>query len=298
MKISVLQNRQYLCEALPDGPDARESFLHRQQQALEEVFLLAEEAARNGARILVTTETVNRLAAPADPRMGPGMPPEPLDGNLVRRFGRIAGKYGAYLIAGLLTEQDGRPYNTAVLLGPDGRLFGYYNKTHIPAGEAVTPGGRLPVFDTDCGRIGILICWDMQFPEAARALSLSGADLICCPTWGWENLYGLCRAYENGVTIAAANALPAHGEMWPWCDPSCIVDPMGRVAACGARDRTGIITADLDLRREPPLQYFAERVTSIRSMRQLRTMQRRPELYGGLTEKTPPLLQRYESEKK
>lgn len=298
MKISVLQNRQYDFDAMLEGQEwTLDGFLRKRNESLKEVLQMAEEAARKGAQLTVTTEGVNRLVSTADPRFEAGRYLEPLDGGLIRRFGGIAEKYGSYLVAGLYTEQGGKPYNTAVLFGPGGEILGYYNKTHIPIGENVTPGDRLPVFDTDFGRLGILICWDMQFPEAARELSLAGADLICCPTWGWENIYGLCRAYENSVTIAAANALPAHGKMWPWCDPSCIVDHMGRIVSRGGRRKTGIVTAEVDIKKEPPPQYFTERITGLRSMRQIRTIQRRPDLYRRITEKQPPLLLRYRNSK-
>lgn len=63
----------------------------------------------------------------------------------------------------------------------------------------------------------------MQFPEAARELVLGGADFIACPTWGWENIYGLSRACENDVVIAAAMAVPPDGEIKGIRNPSCIV---------------------------------------------------------------------------
>lgn len=295
MKISVLQNRQYDFDQILNGQEWElERYLRCARQSLEEVFAMAEKAARDGAQMIVTTEAVNRLTATADPRFEAARYLEPLDGPLIRRFCALAAKYRTYITADLYTEQGGKPYNTTVLCAPDGQMLGYYNKTHVPLGEPVTPGDRLPVFETDFGCIGLLICWDMQYPEAAREISLAGADLICCPTWGWENIYGLCRAYENGITIAAANALPAMGEMWPWCDPSCIVDHMGKIVACGERNQPGIVTAEVDIKKEPPLQYFSERVTQLRSMRQVRTMGRRPDLYHRIVEEQPALLCRYE----
>lgn len=81
------------------------------------------------------------------------------------------------------------------------------------------PGNEFKVFDTDIGKVGILICWDMQFPEAARILALSGADIIICPTWGWENKYGICRAYENGIYVVAAMAIPKKGVIPPFKIP-------------------------------------------------------------------------------
>jgi predicted amidohydrolase len=166
----------------------------------------------------------------------------------------------------------------------------------MPAGEEVNVayGDELCVYPTELGNIGMLVCWDMQFPEAARELALGGADLICCPTLGWENIYGLSRAYENSVSIAAAMV----GSEWGYgdCgDPGCIVDNMGRIIAAGPRKGGAVVTAELDITREPEPQYGSQRFYPSHSMRKTRFVQRRPETYRlcNLPTEETPLYQRY-----
>ena len=78
-----------------------------------------------------------------------------------------------------------------------------------------------------------------------------GADLIACPTWGWENIYGLARAYENSVTIAAAMGIHAAG-LPDYCDPSCIVDNMGKIVAVSPyRDQNYLVIGDVDIKKGP-----------------------------------------------
>ncbi len=139
----------------------------------------------------------------------------------------------------------------------------------------------------------MLICWDMQFPEAPREIALAGADIIACPTLGWEHVFGPCRAFENGIPIAVAMYIPCGRDLWEGCDPSCIVDGLGRYLAVGSRTGPGIVSADLAFPHEPPSQYGLEEATGMSSMRQVRMTGRRPETYrlGGVRQ--PPVLDRY-----
>lgn len=293
MRISTIQSRHFLYDIHNPGEYTVDFLFKQRDLVLEEVFALAEEAGRRGTDLIVTPESVNASLFPGDERHAFSETGEPLDGPLMARFGALAKAYNTYIVAGLYTAREGRMYNSAVLFHPGGHIQGLYDKTHPTDGErqGITPGERYPVFDTEFGRIGMLVCFDMQYPEAVRELALAGADLIACPTWGWENLYGLCRAYESSVYIAAANALPPHGVMWEWCDPSCIVDPMGVVLAAGPRDRTGIVTAEADIRCEPARQYSSE--PGAMSMRGIRASLRRPETYRLITASRPPLMDRY-----
>ncbi|MHB9032932.1 MAG: carbon-nitrogen hydrolase family protein, partial [Anaerolineae bacterium] len=220
---------------------------------------------------------------------------EPLDGPFIRRFSRIARQYATYIVAGLYTSREGKAYNSAVLFGRDGKIAGIYDKVHLPAGEdrEITPGNAYQVFETEYGNIGMLICWDMQFPEAPRELALAGADLIACPTWGWEHRYGLCRAYENSVYIAAAMGINPHG-LYEDENPSCIVDNMGRVISAAPRNQPALVSAEIDIHQEPDPQYGAGHYTGLQSMRQIRMLQRRPDTYRLVTATKPPLCNRYE----
>lgn len=184
-------------------------------------------------------------------------------GPTVQGWVAFAAKHDVY-IAGCLVEQDGlQLFDTAVLVGPDGYI-GRYRKTHLWNNEKLwfTPGDEgYPVFETKIGRIGLLVCWDIWFPEAPRILAQLGADIICTPTnWVWTPppLYdasGTCMAayltmtaaHANNVFIAAAdrvgqergsgfmgNSLIAGTNGWP----------VGRIAG---PDEDTILYADVDL---------------------------------------------------
>lgn len=106
---------------------------------------------------------------------------------------------------------DGRIYNTSYVLDPTGNEVGRYRKTHITYSEVargVSRGDQYPVFDLPFGKVGILICFDLNYPEAARILSLNGAELILVPLWGdtmarqWD-LRLRSRAVDFGVHMAS-----------------------------------------------------------------------------------------------
>lgn len=297
MRISVLQQRprdvfNYSRETYDFA-----FFKQMADDNLDDCFKMLEQAASEGADLAVTTETVNVLGNVwlPYPEIYEG-----LDGPQVKRFSEAAKKHKMYIVAGLLLTIDNKTYNCAVLFDSMGKIVGIHKKVHLPAGEErnVAHGDKFEVFHTEIGNIGMLVCWDMQFPEAVRELALGGADLICCPTLGWENIYGLSRAYESSVSIAAAMAI-WEGGYTGYCDPSCIVDNMGRIIAAGPRDSTAVVTADLDITKEPDPQYGSENNYPSHSMRKTRFIQRRPETYrlaNAPLEETP-LYQRYFGEK-
>jgi predicted amidohydrolase len=99
-------------------------------------------------------------------------------------------------------------YNTAVLTGPDGSVVGTYRKTCLPREEiegGITPGDAYPVFDTRFGKVGMMICWDIHFPEVARQLAINGAEMILVPIWGGNELLIRARAVENQIYIASSS---------------------------------------------------------------------------------------------
>jgi predicted amidohydrolase len=164
---------------------------------------------------------------------------EPVPGPTVQRLGQLSARLRAYVVAGVYERADKRVYNTAVLLDRQGRLVGKYRKTHLPREEwenGITPGEAYPVFDTDFGRIGLLICWDLQFPEAARALGVKGAELICLPIWGGSEVLARARAIENHLYLVTAT----------YDMRTFIVDPAGKVLAEGAKEHP-LAVAEIDL---------------------------------------------------
>ena len=293
MKIAVLQQYAPVTynrfKELPSLPELQAMGERSVNRCLD----LIDDAAKQGADLCVTIETVNAHIALGDTRFEYT---ETLDGNTVKRFSEAARKHKMHIVAGLALSIDGRPYNTAVLFDDHGEIIGIHKKVHLPAGEELhfAHGDRLEVFETKFGKIGMLVCWDMQFPEAARELSLADVDLIACPTYGWENIYGLSRAYENSVYIAAGMCTYRHG-LWPENDPSCIVDNMGRILATCERDSEGIAIADVDIKKEPPTQYGSQHYYPSHSMRKTRFSQRRPEAYRLINRQSTetPLYKRY-----
>jgi predicted amidohydrolase len=294
MKISTIQSQHFLYDSQNPGEFTVEKLFEARDRVVKQVLQLTEKAAKKDSDLIVTTESINVSIFPGDQRYDIRQTGESIDGPLMRRFGFIAKKNKTYIVAGLYTTRDGNVYNSAVLFNPKGEIRGIYDKTHLTDVEllGLSAGNTYPIFETEFGNIAMLICWDMQYPEAVREVALAGADLVACPTWGWENLYGLCRAYESSVTIAAANALPPHGQMWEWCNPSAIVNNLGQVLAVGPKDSVGIVTAEVDIKKEPEIQYNGN-PKGITSMRQIRNMLRRPESYKQIVNDNPPLFSRY-----
>src|SRR5215469_12092927 len=106
---------------------------------------------------------------------------EPIPGPVTDALARKAREYNTYIIAGMVELDGVKTYDTALLIDRLGRIAGKYRKTHLPLAEVEdgeTPGSDYPVFYTDFGRIGILICWDFVFPETFRILRLEGAEIV------------------------------------------------------------------------------------------------------------------------
>jgi predicted amidohydrolase len=133
---------------------------------------------------------------------------ETVPGPTTRYLGELARINRMYIVAGIYEKEGKTTYNTAVLIGKKGELMGRYRKVSLPREEiegGLTPGDKFPVFDTDFGRVGILICWDIQFPEGARRLAANGAEIILLPIWGGiEPLYP-ARAIENQIILVTSS---------------------------------------------------------------------------------------------
>lgn len=162
-------------------------------------------------------------------------------GPAINLMAQRAADAGVFIAFGLATKEkvESILYNTAVLVGPEGELVGHYNKTHLRGEErmAFREGFRLPVFDTgEIGRVGLMLGWDLAFPEVARAMALDGAELICCLA-NWESsitdewkIYTQARAFENAVYMAAANRVGTDVTI-SFGGESMIVGPRGRIYA-------------------------------------------------------------------
>lgn len=185
------------------------------------------------------------------------------DGPTCARLIDVAAERGIYVVCGLAERDEVRLFDTAVLIGPEGYI-GRYRKTHLWNREKLIfePGDEgFPVFATPVGRIGLLICWDIWFPEVARILAAQGADIICS-TNDWvftppplfdetgkamATYLTMAAAHSNSVPIIAADRVGEEREA-KFLGCSVIAGangwPIGRVA--GAEEET-ILYADLDV---------------------------------------------------
>ena len=163
-----------------------------------------------------------------------------IPGSTVNILSQRANEYGVHLVFGMVTKErvESVLYNSAVIIGPDGELLDIYNKVHLRGEErmAFREGFKLPVVDTAIGNIGMLIGYDLAFPEAARCLALDGADIICVlGSWEVANMdewktFMRSRAYENAVFMAGANRIGEDVTM-TFGGESMIVGPRGQIYA-------------------------------------------------------------------
>ena len=284
MRISVLQQRPRYSYELGESPEL--SFLRQMKdKTMDDCFEMLEEAARRQSDLAVTIETVNNDLQFFDTRYRYSDIHEGLDGPTVERFSKFARKSGMHIVTSLYLAIDGKSYNCGLLFNDSGELAGLYKKVHLPAGEEIqnSPGDEFKVFKTKLGEIGILICYDLHFPESARELALMGAELIAYPTWGWEGIWGPARAYDNGVCIATAQALHYNCDLPEINSPSCIVDNTGRIVCSAGRNDPEVVTGDVDIHVDPPAQYRSERFSGSMSMKKTRFLTRRPDTYKHIT---------------
>lgn len=180
------------------------------------------------------------------------------NGESMQVMGALAKKHHVHIIYGL-PERD--PvltdvlYNAAVLINSDGIAVGTYRKVHPFADEKrwCRAGCEVPVFDTEIGKIGIMICWDTGFPEIARCCALKGADLLVVST-NWEDPYAddwdlitKARAFDNTLHLVAANRIGDDGKTLSFFGHSKIMGPTGREIAALDERKEGYISAELDL---------------------------------------------------
>jgi len=132
---------------------------------------------------------------------------EPIPGPTTVRLGAKARHHQMYIVAGVYEREGNVLYNTAVLIDRHGNVAGKYRKVYLPREEiegGLTPGNSYPVFETDFGRIGMMICWDSQYADPARALAAQGAEIIFLPIWGGYSTLMQARALENHVYLVTA----------------------------------------------------------------------------------------------
>jgi predicted amidohydrolase len=214
-------------------------------EALARLDTTAAQAHAQGAEVLVCPEmslTGYQIGAAAVAALA-----EPADGALAQAVAAIAQRHGIAIVYGHPEShaEGHKPYNATQFIGADGQRIAHYRKTHLFGGidrAQFSPGPQAPaVFDWNGWRIGLLICYDIEFPEPTRGLALQGVDTILVPTANMidfdevQRVLLPARALENRVFVAYANACGQEGNT-TYGGLSSVCAPMGEVLAQAGRD--------------------------------------------------------------
>jgi len=255
---------------------------------------LVREAAGGGARLVLLQELFETPYFCAAQRAAHFALAAPAEGNpLIARFAALARELGVVLPVSFFEASGRRFFNSVAVIDADGTALGVYRKGHIPQGPGYeekfyfAPGdGPFRVWDTAAGRIGVGICWDQWFPEAARAMALMGADVLLYPTAigsepqdpsihshdHWRRVMQ-GHAGANMVTLAAANRVgtETEGPGLTFYGGSFVADATGAlIADMGDAEGVALTTVDLAAQASARDAWGLFR-------------DRRPDLYGGLT---------------
>jgi N-carbamoylputrescine amidase len=223
----------------------------------------ATDAATQGADLIVLPELASSGYVFEDEAEAQRCAEDADDGPTVRALRDVCAAHGCHIVAGL-NERDGDcRHNSAVLIGASGRLA-TYRKLHLFYDEQTwfAPGDELPIVDLPFGRVGIIICYDLWFPEPARALALAGAEIIAVPTnWVasfkrtvWDDR-GYCQgdyvamatAAQNGVVMVCADRVGTERDV-AFIGASIIVGADGwPVTGPASKDGEELLVADVDL---------------------------------------------------
>jgi len=216
---------------------------------------------------------------------------EPIPGSSIHSLEEIAKKENIHIVFGMPEKSEKAHavlYNTAVLLGPDG-LIGKYRKMHLPTHSVFEEkryfrlGYEAPVFETELGKMGLTICYDMFFPEISRLLRLKGSQLIICISASpavrsrFFEVFTAARALENTVFLAYVNLVGVENGLQFW-GGSRIIAPDGSILAKAKYDEEDLVIGTIDYADLERAEAF---VPTLRDLR--------PELFNFLREQAEKL---------
>ncbi|WP_245395582.1 carbon-nitrogen hydrolase [Anthocerotibacter panamensis] len=231
-----------------------------------------EAAANQGAQIICTQELFRTQYFCRTEDTACFALAEAIPGPTTEQLSKLAHQYQVVIVGSLFERRaPGLYHNTAVVLDADGKLLGTYRKMHIPDDPGYyekfyfTPGDLgFKSYATRYGKIGVLVCWDQWFPEAARLTAASGAQILFYPTAiGWHSSQSeplnrdqhdawevIQRGHSvaNGVYVAAVNRVGVEGEMRFW-GQSFVSDPLGRMLTRGSAHEEQILLVECALER-------------------------------------------------
>ena len=268
----------------------------RNLQAMRDVMA---RAAAQGVRLVVFPEAVVQgFLYDVNPHFDPGeaqyhwQSAEPIPGPSTKQLAEWCTEFELVAVAGIMERVDHPAvpvlYNSAAVLGPQGHL-GVYRKVHKPTEEEIVyrAGSDWPVFETPLGRLGALICYDQCFPEAARELTLRGAQMLAIPNaWAALNqasidrydFFGRARAAENRRWILQSNQSgPSDRGEHVYLGYSRIIAPSGEVVAHVSPGAEGLAIAEIT-----PVTFDPTRAGSAWLLQQ-----RRPETYTRIGDSEP-----------
>jgi 5-aminopentanamidase len=260
--------------------------LLNKQRNVQVIVDRAEEAARNGAEVIIMPECA--VTGYCFNSLAEAMPEaEPIPGPFTERMARAARTRSCTVIAGMLEREGDKLYNAAAVFGPEG-LLGAYRKLHLPylgVDRFVTPGDcPFPLFPIPGGQVGINICYDCSFPEAGRVPKLKGAQVLAIPTnWpiesdSWQDVPKV-RAIENHIVVAAADRV-GEERGFHFAGHSQIIDCTGKVLAKAGESEETILYGDVDLALADQ-----NRVARVPGTYEIdRIADRRPDMYQTITD--------------
>ncbi|PKF61550.1 acyltransferase [Psychromonas sp. psych-6C06] len=249
------------------------------QKNLENSIKEIKKAAKNGANLVVLQELHSSLYFCQIESVAHFDLAESIPGTTTVSLASVASSLNIVIVASIFEKRaPGIYHNTAVVLDTDGAIAGQYRKMHIPDDPGFyekfyfTPGdGGFKPIQTSLGKLGVLVCWDQWFPEAARLMAMSGAQLLIYPTAiGWDpqdtndeqqrqqNAWEIVQrghAVANGLPVLACNRVgfeadssQASAGIQFWGN-SFICGPQGEILAQAPEDQSAVIMADIDLAR-------------------------------------------------
>lgn len=257
------------------------------QANLNKMIALLRSAAERDAKLVMFPECA--LTGYAFESLEEAMPvAEKIDGPSSEALAEACRETGAYAVAGFI-ERDGENfYNAAMLVGPDG-VVGNYRKVHLPfigIDRFATPGNQpFHVFDLPFGKVGLNICYDISFPEAARVLKLMGAELIALITnwppaaWRSPEFVVNTRALENHLFYAATDRVGTE-RGWEFIGRSKVVDCNGDTLAEASADGEELLVVGVEL----PEANNNHIVNVAGAYEVDRLEDRRPDFYGTIGE--------------
>ncbi len=246
------------------------------EKNINNLVKLCEEAAKGGAKLIVTPEMGTSGYCFLNRSEIKNLV-EKIPGPTTKQFEKIANKHSCFIVIGLpeVDEDTKLYYNSAVLIGPNG-IIGKHRKSHSYIAEPKwsAPGQEHLVFETDLGKIGILICMDIHFIETARLIALQDADIIIhISNWLGERTpapYWISRAFENSCYLIESNRWGLERTV-QFSGGSCVINPDGTIASVIDKG-DGIAYANIDISWAREKKVLNEKIFN----------DRRPEMYLNL----------------